>query len=99
MNNLTFGNDRYQYYETICGGAGAGSGFSGASAVHTHMTNTRLPDPEGLEWRYPVVLEGFEILRATGGAGHWRGGVGVVRKLRFRGPRKHPLFANLRSVP
>ena len=99
MNNLTFGNDRYQYYETICGGAGAGSGFSGASAVHTHMTNTRLTDPEVLELRYPVVLEGFEIRRGSGGEGHWRGGDGVVRKLRFREPMKVAILANHRRVP
>jgi 5-oxoprolinase (ATP-hydrolysing) len=99
MNNLTFGNDRYQYYETICGGAGAGSGFSGASAVHTHMTNTRLTDPEVLELRYPVVLERFEIRRGSGGEGHWRGGDGVVRKLRFREPMKVAILANHRKVP
>jgi 5-oxoprolinase (ATP-hydrolysing) len=99
MNNLTFGNDRYQYYETICGGAGAGSGFSGASAVHTHMTNTRLTDPEVLELRYPVVLERFEIRSGSGGEGHWRGGDGVVRKLRFREPMKVAILANHRRVP
>jgi 5-oxoprolinase (ATP-hydrolysing) len=99
MNNLTFGNDRYQYYETICGGAGAGSGFAGASAVHTHMTNTRLTDPEVLELRYPVVLEGFEIRRGSGGHGHWCGGDGVVRKLRFREPMNVAILANHRSVP
>jgi 5-oxoprolinase (ATP-hydrolysing) len=99
MNNLTFGNDRYQYYETICGGAGAGDGFSGASAVHTHMTNTRLTDPEVLELGYPVVLERFEIRRGSGGEGHWRGGDGVVRKLRFREPMKVAILANHRRVP
>jgi 5-oxoprolinase (ATP-hydrolysing) len=99
MNNLTFGNDRYQYYETICGGAGAGSGFSGASAVHTHMTNTRLTDPEVLELRYPVVLERFEIRSGSGGEGHWRGGDGVIRKLRFREPMKVAILANHRRVP
>jgi 5-oxoprolinase (ATP-hydrolysing) len=99
MNNLTFGNDRYQYYETICGGAGAGCGFSGASAVHTHMTNTRLTDPEVLELRYPVILERFEIRRGSGGEGHWRGGDGVVRKLRFREPMKVAILANHRRVP
>jgi 5-oxoprolinase (ATP-hydrolysing) len=99
MNNLTFGNDRYQYYETICGGAGAGSGFSGASAVHTHMTNTRLTDPEVLELRYPVVLERFEIRSGSGGEGHWCGGDGVVRKLRFREPMKVAILANHRRVP
>ena len=69
MNNFTFGNARYQYYETICGGAGAGPGFDGADAVHTHMTNSRLTDPEVLEWRFPVLLERFAIRRGSGGAG------------------------------
>src|SRR5207253_9557224 len=71
MNNLTFGNSRYQYYETICGGAGAGDGFQGASAVHTHMTNSRLTDPEILELRYPVLVEAFRIRRGSGGRGRW----------------------------
>ena len=69
MNNFTFGNARYQYYETICGGSGAGPGFDGTDAVHTHMTNTRLTDPEVLEWRFPVLLESFAIRRGSGGAG------------------------------
>ena len=84
MNNTNFGNARYQYYETICGGSGAGPGFAGASAVHTHMTNTRLTDPEVLELRYPVILERFCIRRGTGGRGTWRGGDGTERILRFR---------------
>ena len=84
MNNTNFGNARYQYYETICGGSGAGPGFHGASAVHTHMTNTRLTDPEVLELRYPVILERFAIRRGTGGRGTWRGGDGVERIVRFR---------------
>jgi 5-oxoprolinase (ATP-hydrolysing) len=83
MNNFTFGNAKYQYYETICGGAGAGPNFDGASAVHTHMTNTRLTDPEILEWRYPVILEEFSIRRSSGGNGRNRGGDGVIRRLRF----------------
>jgi 5-oxoprolinase (ATP-hydrolysing) len=83
MNNVTFGNQRFQYYETICGGAGAGPGFDGASAVHTHMTNSRMTDPEVLEWRFPVRLESFAIRRGSGGAGRWRGGDGVLRRLRF----------------
>ena len=83
MNNFTFGNSKYQYYETICGGAGAGPDFAGASAVHTHMTNTRLTDPEVLEWRYPVILEEFSIRRYSGGNGRNRGGDGVTRRLRF----------------
>ena len=69
MNNLTFGNEHYQYYETICGGSGAGPGYEGTPAVHTHMTNSRLTDPEVLEWRFPVVLESFYIREGSGGAG------------------------------
>jgi 5-oxoprolinase (ATP-hydrolysing) len=84
MNNFTFGNARHQYYETICGGAGAGPGFAGASAVHTHMTNTRLTDPEILEWRYPVLVQSFAIRRGSGGRGRWPGGDGVVRRILFR---------------
>jgi 5-oxoprolinase (ATP-hydrolysing) len=99
MNNLTFGNDRYQYYETIGGGAGAGPDFAGASAVHTHMTNTRLTDPEVLELRYPVLLEAFQIRQRSGGAGHWRGGDGIIRKLRFREPMQVVILANHRVVP
>jgi 5-oxoprolinase (ATP-hydrolysing) len=99
MNNLTFGNDRYQYYETIGGGAGAGPDFAGASAVHTHMTNTRLTDPEVLELRYPVTLEAFQIRQHSGGAGRWRGGDGIVRKLRFREPMQVVILANHRVVP
>ena len=83
MNNLTFGNSKHQYYETICGGAGAGAGFTGASAVHTHMTNTRLTDPEILEWRHPVLLEDFCIRQHSGGDGAYRGGDGAIRRLRF----------------
>jgi 5-oxoprolinase (ATP-hydrolysing) len=77
MNNLTFGNDRYQYYETICSGSPAGPGFDGADAVHTHMTNTRLTDPEVLEFRFPVVLEDFHIRKDSGGRGQWHAGDGV----------------------
>ncbi|HVU20007.1 MAG TPA: hydantoinase B/oxoprolinase family protein [Rhizomicrobium sp.] len=84
MNNLTFGNERYQYYETICGGAGAGRDFDGTSAVHTHMTNSRLTDPEILEMRYPVIVEQFGIRRGSGGAGAYRGGDGAIRRIRFR---------------
>ena len=99
MNNLTFGNDRHQYYETICGGAGAGEGFHGASAVHTHMTNSRLTDPEVLEWRFPVVLERFAIRRGSGGAGRWRGGDGVARRLRFREAMTVAVLSNHRRSP
>jgi 5-oxoprolinase (ATP-hydrolysing) len=83
MNNLTFGNARRQYYETICGGAGAGRDFDGRSAVHTHMTNSRLTDPEVLEDRYPVVVEAFAIRRGSGGAGAHKGGDGALRRIRF----------------
>ena len=86
MNNFTFGDDRYQYYETICGGSGAGPDFDGTSAVHTHMTNSRLTDPEVLEWRYPVVLESHRINRGSGGAGRHRGGDGTIRRVRFLEP-------------
>jgi 5-oxoprolinase (ATP-hydrolysing) len=84
MNNFTFGNERHQYYETICGGAGAGPGFDGASAVHTHMTNSRLTDPEILEFRYPVLLRRFLIRENSGGEGQFRGGNGVIREVQFR---------------
>jgi 5-oxoprolinase (ATP-hydrolysing) len=83
MNNFTFGNARYQYYETICGGAGAGADFDGADAVHTHMTNSRITDPEVLEWRFPVLLETFAIRPDSGGGGRHRGGNGVIRRLCF----------------
>ena len=83
MNNFTFGNDEHQYYETICGGAGAGADFDGCDAIQTHMTNSRLTDPEVLEWRFPVRLEAFRIRVGTGGAGLHHGGNGVERRLRF----------------
>ena len=86
MNNFTFGNARYQYYETVGGGSGAGPGFDGADVVQTHMTNSRLTDPEVLEWRFPVRLESFEIRRGSGGRGRWRGGDGAVRRVRFLEP-------------
>jgi 5-oxoprolinase (ATP-hydrolysing) len=98
MNNLAFGNHWYQYYETICGGAGAGPGFDGASAVHTHMTNSRLTDPEVLELRYPVLIEGFQIRRGSGGHGRWRGGDGVIRRIRFREPMMVAILANSRVI-
>ncbi|MEG4342414.1 hydantoinase B/oxoprolinase family protein [Microcoleus sp. A003_D6] len=84
MNNFTFGNNRYQYYETICGGSGAGADFDGTDAVQTHMTNSRLTDPEVLEWRFPVLLESFAIRANSGGNGYHRGGNGTVRRVRFR---------------
>jgi 5-oxoprolinase (ATP-hydrolysing) len=83
MNNLNFGNDKYQYYETICSGSPAGPGFPGTDAVHTHMTNTRLTDPEILEFRYPVVLEDFHVRAGSGGRGRWNAGDGVRRTIRF----------------
>ena len=83
MNNLTFGNDRYQYYETICSGSPAGPGFDGTDAVHVHMTNTRLTDPEILELRYPVLLEDFHIREGSGGRGKWHAGNGISRTIRF----------------
>jgi 5-oxoprolinase (ATP-hydrolysing) len=83
MNNLNFGNARYQYYETICSGSPAGPGFPGTDAVHTHMTNTRLTDPEVLEFRYPVLLEDFHIRKNSGGRGQWNAGDGVIRTIRF----------------
>ena len=83
MNNFVYGNERYQNYETICGGTGAGDGHDGTSAVHCHMTNTRMTDPEVLEWRFPVCLEGFSIRPDSGGKGRYRGGDGTIRRMRF----------------
>jgi 5-oxoprolinase (ATP-hydrolysing) len=99
MNNFTFGNARHQYYETICGGSGAGEGFDGADCVHTHMTNTRLTDPEVLEWRHPVLVEEFGIRRGSGGAGRWRGGNGAVRRIRFLEPMTAAILSGHRRVP
>jgi 5-oxoprolinase (ATP-hydrolysing) len=86
MNNVTFGNERHQYYETVGSGSGAGEGFDGASVVQTHMTNSRLTDPEVLEWRFPVLLREFAIRRGSGGAGRWHGGDGAVRRIEFTEP-------------
>ena len=83
MNNFIWGNDEHQYYETICGGTGATDANSGTDAVHSHMTNSRLTDPEVLEWRFPVRLDAFEIRRGSGGTGLHRGGDGVSRRVRF----------------
>jgi 5-oxoprolinase (ATP-hydrolysing) len=99
MNNFTFGNERHQYYETLCGGAGAGPGFDGASAVHTHMTNSRLTDPEVLEWRFPVRVEEFRIRAGSSGAGHWRGGNGVIRRIRFLEPMTAAILSGHRCIP
>jgi 5-oxoprolinase (ATP-hydrolysing) len=98
MNNLTFGDARYQYYETICSGAPAGRRFDGASAVHTHMTNSRLTDPEVLESRFPVVLEDFHIRRGSGGKGRWNAGDGTLRRIRFREPMELALLTDRRRV-
>ncbi|MET8116618.1 hydantoinase B/oxoprolinase family protein [Streptomyces prasinus] len=86
MNNVTFGNARHQYYETVASGSGAGEGFPGASVVQTHMTNSRLTDPEVLEWRLPVRIDEFAVREGSGGAGRWRGGDGAVRRIRFLEP-------------
>jgi 5-oxoprolinase (ATP-hydrolysing) len=99
MNNFTFGNDRHQYYETICGGSGAGPDFDGTACVHTHMTNSRLTDPEVLEWRYPVRVEEFSIRRGSGGAGRRRGGDGAVRRIRFLEPMTAAILSGHRRVP
>ncbi|MDE2370928.1 MAG: hydantoinase B/oxoprolinase family protein [Burkholderiales bacterium] len=99
MNNFTFGNERHQYYETISGGSGAGPGFDGTSVVQTHMTNSRLTDPEVLEFRYPVRLESYAIRAGSGGAGRWRGGDGGVRRLRFLEAMTASILSNGRVVP
>ena len=99
MNNFTFGNTDFQYYETICGGAGAGPGFSGTDAVHTHMTNSRITDPEVLEARFPVLLEEFSIRQGSGGNGKFRGGNGVVRKFRFLKDMNAAIISSHRKIP
>jgi 5-oxoprolinase (ATP-hydrolysing) len=99
MNNLTFGDAACQYYETICGGSGAGRGFAGADAVQSHMTNSRLTDPEVLEQRFPVRLESFRVRQGSGGMGRWRGGEGVERRLRFLQPMTVSLLTGSRRVP
>jgi 5-oxoprolinase (ATP-hydrolysing) len=99
MNNFTFGNDQYQYYETICGGSGAGSTFDGTDAVHTHMTNSRLTDPEVLEWRFPVLLREFSIRSDSGGQGMYQGGNGIVRRIEFRKPMTAAILSGHRIVP
>ncbi len=98
-NNFTFGNEDYQYYETICGGAGAGPSFNGSSAVHTHMTNTRLTDPEILEYRFPVLLEEFSIRHGSGGAGKFHGGDGVIRRIKFLASMTANIISSHRKVP
>jgi 5-oxoprolinase (ATP-hydrolysing) len=99
MNNLNFGNARYQYYETICSGSPAGPGFNGTDAVHTHMTNTRLTDPEVLEFRYPVVLEDFHIRKGSGGKGQWHAGDGIRRTIRFLEKMECTILSGHRRVP
>ncbi|HSX91318.1 MAG TPA: hydantoinase B/oxoprolinase family protein [Hydrogenophaga sp.] len=99
MNNFTFGNTRHQYYETISGGSGAGEGFDGTAVVQTHMTNSRMTDPEVLEFRFPVRLESYEIRKGSGGAGRWRGGDGGVRRVRFLEPMTASILSNGRVHP
>lgn len=99
MNNFSFGNTRLQYYETICGGAGAGDGFNGADAVHTHMTNSRITDPEILEARFPVLLREFSIRPGSGGAGRYKGGDGVIRRIEFRQPMRAVILSSHRRLP
>jgi 5-oxoprolinase (ATP-hydrolysing) len=99
MNNLNFGNAQYQYYETICSGSPAGPGFPGTDAVHTHMTNTRLTDPEVLEFRYPVLLEDFHIRKDSGGRGRWKAGDGIRRSIRFLEKMECTILSGHRRVP
>jgi 5-oxoprolinase (ATP-hydrolysing) len=99
MNNFTFGNERYQYYETISGGTGAGPGFSGTDTVQSHMTNSRLTDPEVLEWRYPVRIDSHLIRERSGGSGRWHGGNGAVRRVRFLEPMTAAILAGHRRIP
>jgi len=99
MNNFTFGNERHQYYETIAGGSGAGPDHDGTSAVQTHMTNSRLTDPEILENRLPVRLDQFAIRRGSGGAGEHKGGDGVIRAVTFLEPVRANILANRRRIP
>ncbi len=99
MNNFTFGNAQHQYYETVSGGGGAGPGFAGSSVVQTHMTNSRLTDPEVLEWRFPVLLESFEIRHGSGGSGQTQGGNGAIRRVRFLEPMTAAILSSHRRVP
>jgi 5-oxoprolinase (ATP-hydrolysing) len=99
MNNFTFGDETHQYYETIAGGSGAGPGFDGTSVVQTHMTNSRLTDPEVLESRFPVRLESYEVRSGSGGGGRWRGGDGGVRRIRFLAPMNASILSNGRRIP
>ncbi len=98
MNNFTFGGETHQYYETIAGGSGAGPGFDGTSVIQTHMTNSRMTDPEVMETRFPVIVEEFSIRKGSGGAGQWRGGDGATRRIRFREPMAANILANRRQI-
>jgi N-methylhydantoinase B len=99
MNNFTFGNEKYQYYETICGGSGAGMNFHGTDAIHTHMTNSRLTDPEVLETRYPIQVESFSLHSDSGGKGKYTGGNGVIRRLKFLEPMTANILSSHRLIP
>jgi len=100
MNNVSFGDARFGYYETVAGGSGAGPGFDGASGVHTHMTNTSSTDPEVLEHRYPVRLHRFAIRKGSGGTGRWRGGDGLIREIEFLAPLELSILSQHRvSAP
>jgi 5-oxoprolinase (ATP-hydrolysing) len=98
MNNFTFGDAVHQYYETIAGGSGAGPGHDGTSAIQTHMTNSRLTDPEVLEWRFPVLVDAFRIRTGSGGNGRHRGGDGVVRRIKFLQPMTASILSSHRSI-
>ena len=98
MNNVLFGNESFGYYETVCGGTGAGPGFNGCSAVHSHMTNTRITDPEIIEHRYPVRVDEFSIRRGSGGCGRFRGGDGAVRRLTFLQPMSLSILSQHRQA-
>jgi 5-oxoprolinase (ATP-hydrolysing) len=99
MNNFTFGNAKHQYYETISGGSGAGDGFDGTNVVQTHMTNSRLTDPEVLEFRFPVRLQSYAIREDSGGAGRWHGGNGGIRRIEFLEPMTASILSNARVHP
>jgi 5-oxoprolinase (ATP-hydrolysing) len=99
MNNFTFGNEQHQYYETIAGGSGAGAGFDGTAAVQTHMTNSRMTDPEVIEQRFPVLVEEHSIRKNSGGAGRFRGGDGALRRVRFLEAMTAAILAGRRRVP
>ena len=99
MNNFTFGNAQHQYYETIAGGSGAGPGFDGTSVIQTHMTNSRMTDPEVMEMRFPVIVDEFSIRKGSGGKGQWHGGDGATRRIRFCEPMAANILANRRAIP